>query len=777
MSLFRIQEEEQAGKRITYLVREIKRHNELYYSRAAPEITDAEYDALMRELQDLEAAWPHLVLPESPSQTIGAVADTAFDKVTHAVPMQSIANTYTDDELRKFVGRVQAALSRSSVDSPLEFVVELKIDGLAISLLYHDGELARGATRGDGRVGEDVTANIKQIHDLPFRLAVPDLFSTPPAELEVRGEVYMSRAVFETLRKEQEDAGEVRVFANPRNAAAGTLKTLDPEIVAGRRLSAWIYSIVNADASGCATHSEVLGRLRSWGFPVNPYHEVCTSVEEILNVRDRWDKLRHELEYDTDGLVIKVNSLAQQEILGLGTKSPNWAIAFKFSPEQAETRVRDIRLQVGKLGTITPVADLEPVFLSGSTITHASLHNESYVQDRDIRVGDMVVVEKAGEIIPQVVRSLPEKRTGEEIGFVMPANCPVCNGGLVKSETRQADRIIHTHHCGNPSCPAKLRGKLLHFVSRDCMDIEGFGPAVIDQLLENNMIRDLADLYSLQAEDLAPLERLAEKSADNLIANLEASKSRGMARVLAALSIPHVGTTVAQVLAKQFRSMDVLMQARPEQVSAISTGQSTAYRTLGTRAAAVLHEALARPENRSRLTADNAGELAGQLESLKLPGFGPKRCKAVARAFGSASGLLAADAGRISMVELGASAVNRTLGEVIATSLRDFFNDPVNRDLIARLRKAGVGMDAPEMTGASAGAAGKTFVLTGTLPDMGRAEAKKLIQAAGGIVASGISGNTDYLVAGDKAGSKLDKARALGVEVIDQAKMLELCGK
>ncbi len=766
-----------AKKRIDELTSQILHHNELYYNRSTPEISDREYDALLTELEMMEAAWPDLRRADSPTGKVGATVkeDGNFAPVRHVVRMLSIPNTYTDEEIHKFVGRITASAKEQGINAPA-FVVEMKIDGLAVSLSYENGKLIQAATRGDGFVGEDVTRNVRQIAEIPQQLKDEGdgLFPSVPASLEVRGEVYMGRERFSELRKKQEDAEE-KVFANPRNAAAGTLKMLDPTVVASRGLQAWLYATTTADDLNVTRQSELLDKLTSMGLPVNPNRRLCKTADEILAVRDEWDKLRHTLPYDTDGLVIKVDSLALQGVLGEGSKYPNWAIAYKFEPERAETVVKEIRLQVGKLGTVTPVADLEPVFLSGSTISHVSLHNSTYILKKDIRVGDTVLIEKAGEIIPQIVRVLPEKRNGEEQEFPVPENCPVC--GSILAQTRNPDGEggeVLTLRCENPLCPAKTRARILHFVSRGSMDIEEFGPAVIDQLLESGRIKDVADLYTLTMEDLVPLERLAEKSARNLVDALEKSKKTGLAKVLAALSIPHVGATAAQVIASKFEDIDQVKAAGTEAISAIDTGSSMAYRTLGDKSAAILSLALKDESVQKRLEPLDGKDLCESLERLALNGFGDKRCQAVVQKFGTGKKLLAASDAELRLVEMGSSEVSRTLGPVVAQSLDEFLHDPAGWELIERLRAAGVSMSVAR-TAVGTGASGKVFVLTGTLEGMGRNDAKKMIEAAGGTVSGSVSQKVDYLVAGADPGSKLDKAAKLGISVIDKDGLIQLC--
>ena len=775
--------------RMDFLRKEIRRHNELYYNQAAPEIADDQYDAMLGELEELERKFPQWDSPDSPTHRVGASPaparskKNAFPPHRHAVPMLSISNTYSDEEIRKFAGRVDGALRDVNVGTKPRFVVELKIDGVAMTAFYRDGEFVRGATRGDGVAGEDITTNLQAVKALPKRLSN----AAPKGEVEVRGEIYMPASVFERIVEEQEEEGAARVFANPRNATAGTLKLLDPTAVASRDLACFFYQIVDAEDLGCAGQAEALDSLEKWGLPVNPHRGVFSGADDILSFRDKMDTIRHTLPYGTDGLVIKLDSFQQQEILGLGTRSPNWAVAYKFAPERAETTVRDIRVQVGKLGRLTPVADLEPVTLAGSTITHASLHNESYIKEKDVRIGDSVLVEKAGEIIPQINQVVLGKRGDGTAPFEMPTDCPVCGHASETTERSADGRDIVLRFCVNPSCPARQFARIVHFASRDAMDIEGMGPSVVQWLLDHHLLRDVADIYRLTREQLLPMtkegrELLAKgesteptKVVDNLLAAIETSKTRGLAKLLFGLTIPDIGETAAQLLARHFKSMDVLMTTPEPEISGASMGESTSYRTLGDKAAAQLSTALSTlPEGEKAYGAD-VGGLTMFLENLRLPGFGKKKCEAVARHFGEVNALLAAGANDIAMVEMGASQVKRTLGPVAAKSLRSYLDDEANRDMLRRLSEAGVVMGDTAPQGGGAAAAGKVFVLTGTLPTMGRAEAKRIIENAGGLVAGSVSRKVDYLVAGEEAGSKLAKARELGVEIIDEARMLELC--
>lgn len=763
------------------LIAQINHHNELYYNQDQPEISDREYDRLMDELLEYEAAHPELVSPESPSQQVGAKlgSDTTNKLVTHESRMLSISNCYDEDGLFKYCRRTEATLGGSDV----QYMTELKIDGLAVSIIYEDGKLVRAATRGDGTTGEDVTDNVRQINDIPKTIEdkAGGLFASVPPRLEVRGEIYMPRDAFEKLVKEQEASLADRIFANPRNAAAGTLKLKDSAAVAARGLSSWIYSTPTPDALNAATQEDALNRLKEYGFPVNPQRKLCTGLKELIKRKDELDELRHNLPYDTDGMVIKVNNLKQQQTLGADAKSPRWALAYKFEPEQEQTVIKQIRVQVGKFGTLTPVADLEPVFLSGSTITHATLHNLENIQKKDIRSGDQVMIEKAGEIIPQVVRSLKELRTGDEIEFTMPTICPSCQGEVLKDPDKVA------HYCPNISCPDQVRARLIHFTARDAMDIDGFGPAVIDQLLQNGLISNVSDIYKLKASDLAPLERLAEKSADNLIKAVEDSKKRGLARLLTALSISQLGATASQLIADHFQTLQNLMHASVSEISAVDAGQTVSYRTLGKKTGKQLYELLQIPEIRQFFT-ESKLDLEQKLQNISDPtfmerfddlapisNFGSKKQKAVAAAFaGEPERILEVSQREIEAIELGISDVKRTIGDVAAKSLVAFFDNPQNHKILRSLEESGVSTTA--LSANKSQASGKTFVLTGTLPDMGRNEAKKLIEAAGGKVGSSVTRTTDYLVAGEGGGSKLQKAIDNGVQVIDQQALIEICG-
>ncbi len=671
---------EAARGRIRRLREEIAYHDYRYYVLDAPVITDAEYDELVRELQRLEERFPDLVTPDSPTQRVGGKPAEGFDQVRHVTPLLSLANVFSAGEILDFDRRVRSLLPGEAV----EYVVEPKYDGLSIALHYENGVLARGATRGDGEVGEDVTANLRTIKTIPLRL----LGDAPP-NLWVRGEVFMPRKAFERLNEERARAGDP-LFANPRNAAAGSVRQLDPRVTARRKLDCFAYEILAVEGIAVRTQMEALELLSRWGFRVNPEHRLFRDAGEMARYCVDWAERRWELAYEVDGMVIKVNDLDQQRRLGATAKSPRWAAAYKFPAEQGRTRLLGIDVSVGRTGALTPIAILEPVRLAGTTVSRASLHNEDYIAAKDIRVGDVVIVQKAGEIIPEVVRVVAEARTGEERPFRMPDRCPVCGAEAVRLEGEAARR------CTNVACPAQAREMVRHFASRAGMDIERVGPALIDQLLEKGLIRDAADLYYLRAEQLEPLEfkgagkprRLGAKSAAYVVAAIEASKERPFHRLLYALGIRYVGERTAELLAERFPCVDELAAATEK-------------------------------------------------ELLQVPEVGP----------------------------------------VVAESIRAFFRQPQNRQLIEKLRRAGVRMagEARRETGPRP-LEGLTFVLTGTLRSMTRAEAEERIAALGGRAAGSVSRKTSYVVAGENPGSKYDKARELGVPVLTEEEFLRLIG-
>lgn len=655
------------------LRREIRHNEYLYYVLDAPEITDAEYDRMMVRLRELEARYPDSIPADSPTQRVGGRASSQFTEVRHLEPLLSLGNVFSAEELRAFDERVRSGLPAGS---KVEYVMEPKIDGLACSLIYENGKLVRAATRGDGVVGENVTANVRTIRSIPLTLKVPEGEAVPEL-LDVRGEVYMPRQAFMRLNEQRAERGESE-FANPRNAAAGSLRQLDPQVTASRSLSFFAYYLVGEGAQ--PKHSESLALLARYGFKVSENYKVVENIDEAIKYIGDFNELRQGLSYDTDGAVIKVNDVYQQRILGATGKDPRWATAYKYPPEQAETTLEDIDWRVGRTGVLTPTAVLTPVKLSGSVISRATLHNEDFIRAKDIRIGDRVIINKAGEIIPEVLRVVAEKRTGDEKEVEIPSVCPECGWRVERQGEEAAIR------CTNPHCPALGREGLIHFVSRDAMNIDGCGPSVINALLDAGLVRDAADLYSLRKEDLLKLERMGEKSADNLLAALAESKKNELDKLLFALGIRHVGAKVARILATEFGSMEKLQQAQPEELAQI-----------------------------------------------------------------------------------------RDIGEKIAESAVTWLNVPANIDLVERLAAAGLTMTfTPPASQEDNPFFGKTLVFTGTMPTLGRAEAKTMAQDVGAKVSGSVSKKTDYVIAGAEAGSKLEKAQQLGVTVIDEAEFLRL---
>ncbi|NMA95609.1 MAG: NAD-dependent DNA ligase LigA [Clostridiales bacterium] len=547
------------AKRVEELRDEIRRHDYNYYVLDSPIIEDFEYDKLLRQLQQLEEAYPKLVTSDSPTQRVGGGVMNEFSPIAHATPMLSLSNAFNGGELKAFDRRIA-----QSLNDEYEYIVEPKIDGLSVSLEYIDGIFSRGATRGDGTVGEDITLNLKTIRSIPLRLREPHT-------LIVRGEVYLPKDAFLELNKRRKDEGQA-LFANPRNAAAGSLRQLDPNITAARPLDIFIFSIESIEGKDFKTHSQTLKFLASQNFKVVPIVAITKTMDEIISICETWIEKRLELDYDIDGMVIKVDSFAQRNILGSTTRSPRWSIAFKFPAEQKETKIEDIVIQVGRTGVLTPTAVLTPIFVAGSTVGRATLHNEDYIKEKDIRVGDTVIIQKAGDIIPEVVKALKDKRTGDERIFTMPTHCPECGADVVRLEGEAASR------CTGNACPAQIRRLLIHFASRDAMDIDGMGPAIIDQLLANNLISDAADIYSLKYDELIGLERMGEKSVNNLLDAIEASKDRGLDRLLFALGIPLVGVRVAGILADHFQDIDKIIDAKEAELLKIDEiGEKIAY--------------------------------------------------------------------------------------------------------------------------------------------------------------------------------------------------------
>ena len=653
-------------------------HNYRYYVLDSPEISDEEYDRLFRELQDLEAAYPDLVTPDSPTQRVGAAPLEAFATHTHREPMLSLSNAFSEDELRAFDTRIKRMLGLGEHDR-IVYVAELKIDGLAVSLTYEDGLLTKGATRGDGYTGEDITTNLRTIRSIPLRLHAPP---TPPRVVEVRGEVYMTHAEFAAVNEERANAGEP-TFANPRNAAAGSVRQLDPRITARRRLQSLMYAMGYVENGRPDTHWRLLETLRDWGFRVSPHSRLCHSMDEVVDFVREWETRREELDFDIDGVVVKVNSIAMQDELGYVSRSPRWAIAYKYPPTQATTVIREIRVQVGRTGALTPVAIMDPVPLAGVVVSRATLHNESEIARKDVRVGDTVVIQRAGDVIPEVVRVVPEKRPPDAVPFAMPDRCPVCGSAVDKPPDEAVAR------CTGIACPAQVKERIRHFASRNAMDIEGLGAALVEQLVDTGLVADPGDLYFLKEkkDQLVSLERMAEKSASNLLAAIEASKSRPLDRLIFALGIRHVGATVARALAERFRDLDALASATEDEIAA-------------------------------------------------TPGVGP----------------------------------------TIARSVVTFFQQEFTRTLIQKLKAAGVNLKAETEAPAQRPLEGKSFVFTGALATMTRGEAERLVAQLGGRPSSSVSKATSYVVAGENAGSKLDKARQLGVPVLTEQEFRRMAG-
>ena len=664
-------------QKIKQLRKDIERHDYYYYVLDNPEISDREFDHLMEQLKELEAKHPQWITPDSPTQRVGGQPADGFKSVVHKVPMLSLDNTYNIEELRDFHNRVVKSLGTGAV----EYVVELKIDGIGVSLLYKKGQFFKGATRGDGKTGEDITENLKAINLKTIR-SIPLTLPMPEAEydlMEVRGEVYMDRTGFETLNRRREEEGDAP-FVNPRNAAAGSLRLLDSRITASRPLNIWVYGVGQVPATWPAltTHYDMLKRLNIMGLRTNSNTHYCKSFDEVLSMVDEWQEKRSTLDYDIDGLVIKVNSFDQQKRLGWTNKHPRWAVAFKFEAEEAETVVEDIRVQVGRTGAITPVAELTPVFVSGSTVSRATLHNEDEIERLDVRVGDRVVIIKAGEIIPKVIRVLDKERKGREPKYQMPKTCPECDSKIERPEGEAVWR------CVNAACPAQLKERLLHFASRNAMDIDHLGTAIVDQLVDTGKVKSFYELYDLQLEDVSTLDRMAEKSAENLIGAIAESKKAGLARLVFGLGIRHAGQRVAQVLAQTYGSMDALAKAPYEDLEAIDE-------------------------------------------------IGPR----------------------------------------IAESIREFFGEKHNKKELCKLKQHKLVMTEEKKAGGGS-LEGKQLVLTGTLENMTRDEAKRKIIEAGGRVTSSVSAKTDYVLTGTDPGSKLTQAQKLGVAILSEKEFQEI---
>ena len=665
-------------EQIEQLRSELHRHNYNYYVLNAPEISDFEYDKLFEELKSLEASHPEYYDPTSPIHRVGGMALDKFEKVKHEVRMGSLTDVFDLDSLREFIRQVKAETGNGT-----EFSVEPKIDGLSISLKYEGGVLTVGATRGDGNVGEDVTANVKTIRSIPLEI-------TEPLDITVRGEVFMPHASFERLNRQKEEEGDT-LWANPRNAAAGSLRCLDSKETAKRGLDIFVFNFQSGALDDTiTTHKGTIDKIAALGFKAIPMLTVSSDEDEIVNAVVSLGEQRGSLSYDIDGAVIKVNSLEKRKELGEGTSTPKWAVAYKYPPEQKKTKLLDIVVQVGRTGVLTPNAVLEPVKLAGTTVSRATLHNIDIIRDRDIRIGDNVIVQKAGDIIPEVVSSVKEDRDGSEEPYKMPEACPSCGGELTYDDAKDfiddgEDFTLGALRCTNPACPAQLARNIEHFASKKAMNIEGVGGKLVKALLDNSLIHDASDLYYLKKEEIAALDRMGEKSAENFIASVEASKQSGLARLIFALGIRHIGEVASANLASKFGTVEALYEATVEQVAEIED-----------------------------------------------------------------------------------------FGLIMAESVVDFFKKESTRYIISRLQSAGV-VTGEELKETTTEFEGLTFVLTGTLENMTRDEAADMIKARGGKVSSSVSKKTDYVLAGEAAGSKLTKAQALGVKVIDKATFLEMC--
>jgi DNA ligase (NAD+) len=659
-------------------LREIIRHHEYrYYVLDDPEISDAHFDKLLRELQALEKDHPDLITPDSPTQRVGGKPAEAFPTVVHNVPMLSLENAYSDAELLDMDRRIADAAPK--VSSIPRYVCELKIDGLSTSLIYQNGTLLRGVTRGDGTRGEDVTHNIRTIRSVPLR--IKDFLVMQNSLLEIRGEVFFPTKAFMKLNEEREENGNPS-FANPRNAAAGTLRTLDPQVVSSRSLDVFVYQCFAGRQVPFSTHSETLKWLRHAGFKVNIHWRICPTIQEVLHYCREWESQRDQLPYEIDGVVIKVNSIQLQHDLGVTSKFPRWAMAYKFPAREATTQVKDILVQVGRTGALTPVADLEPVVLAGTTISRATLHNEAEIQRLGLQIGDFVLIEKGGDVIPKVVKVLESRRQSSARIFKMPDRCPVCSGKVYRPEGEAVLRCI------NVRCPAKIKESLLHFASRKAMKIEGLGDALVDQLVDQKIVHDPADLYRLTLADLVPLERMGEKSSKNLLSQIEESKGNELSRVIYGLGIRHVGERTAQILARHFGSTDRLSRATIQDLESIFE-----------------------------------------------------------------------------------------VGPVVAASIQQFFAQPENQLVLEKLKKAGVTMALSAAIRTAETLSGKQFVLTGRLPALSRESASALIQQHGGRVTNSVSKKTDFVLAGEEAGSKLEKARQLGVQIITEETFRKMIGE
>lgn len=664
---------ETVRKRVEKLREEIEYHNYRYYVLDQPEISDAEYDRLMRELEKLEEQYPELRSPNSPTQRVGAPPLEAFEIVRHTIPMLSLANAFNEEEAKEFDKRLKRFLGTSS---EIVYVTEPKLDGLAVELVYERGLLTIGSTRGDGVNGENITQNLRTIKTIPLQLIRKEL--PVPERLEVRGEVIMQIKKFEELNRRRKEAGEP-LFANPRNAAAGSVRQLDPKITASRPLEIYCYGIGEVRGWTFKTQWEILQTLPKWGLRTNPYARRCKNIEEVIEYYHEMSERREKLPYEIDGIVIKVDRLDLQARLGEISRSPRWAIAFKFQPKQETTKILDIIVQVGRTGVLTPVAIMEPVRVGGVEVSRATLHNQDEIDRLDVRIGDTVIIQRAGDVIPEVVQVVTSKRKGTEKKFKMPSKCPVCGAEVIREEA--------LHRCIGLDCPAQLKGRIKHFASKRAMDIEGLGPKLIDQLVDKGLVKDVADLYYLKKEDLIALERMADKSAQNIIDAIEKSKNKPLGKFLFALGIRHVGEATAEDLARRFPRLDEFFHLKEEDL-------------------------------------------------MKVEGIGPE----------------------------------------VASSIVQFFRDKKNRESIERLKKAGIKLIEPRAR-EEGKLAGKTFVFTGALKSYGRDEARNIVESLGGMTASSVSKKVDFVVVGEDPGSKLERARELGIKLLTEEEFKKMIGQ
>lgn len=660
----------QAKQRIEELRKQVEYHAKKYYDNDAPEISDFEYDMLMVELRNLEKEFPEYQSKESLTQKVGGHVKEGFEKVTHEVPLQSLQDVFSIEEVEEYVKKIDEKAEENQIENKT-YVIETKIDGLSAALEYKQGKFVKGATRGNGLVGEDVTNNLKTIKTIPMEL-------TEKIDITVRGEVFISKSDFEKMNQEREE-NEEELFANARNAAAGSLRQLDSKITAKRPLDIYIFNVQKIEGKEFNSHFEELEYLSKLGFNVNPVRIPCKTVEEIEKAIQKIGDDRENLSFGIDGAVVKVDDLKFREILGTTAKTPRWAIAYKYPPETKETKLKDIVCQVGRTGVITPMAILEPVKVAGSTISKTTLHNQDFIKEKELKIGDTVVIQKAGDVIPEIVKVLKEKRTGEEKEFEMPTVCPVCGAEAVREEGEAAIR------CTGIECPAKLFRNLVHFVSREAMNIDGLGESIIGQLLDRKLIENIADIYTLQFEDIASLKKNGQKFAQNLVDSINKSKENDLHRLITALGIRHVGVKASKILAKKYKNIDNLMEATAEELSEIND-----------------------------------------------------------------------------------------IGPIVANSIREFFLQDQTKDLIEKLKQAGVNLESLEEDIQDDRFAGKTFVLTGSLEKYTRGEAANLIEKFGGKTSSSVSKKTDYVLAGEEAGSKLTKAQNLGVTILTEAEFEEL---